>query len=172
MKIKMFISVSVLALLLLSCAHQGAERLMRAGVSDIGQVSGSYTLVLYGNRYGNDVRTVAILDREDDAYTFEPYATAHNYRKKSGLTGSDALQEAANFVGSHSAYRTNRVSGIEDRNGTVLGYEVRPLYLRSKYGYSDMLDISYFLTGQTVSVFIELKGFLDKSFRKRDDIVY
>jgi hypothetical protein len=169
MKKKLFsIIITTFVILTVSCALSRHVRLKSEGVTDTGTVKGSYDLILYGNRYGDDIKTVAILDNTSDAYTFEPNAPAYDYTIKSGLEGNEALQEAANFVSSHSAYWTNRIKRISDSEGNVLGYEVRPLYRRHRYGYSDMLNVDYFLKDEKVSVFIGLKTFIEKSFRKRE----
>jgi hypothetical protein len=166
------IFITMFAILTVSCALSQHVRLKSEGVTDTGTVKGSYDLILYGNRYGDDIETVAILDNTSDAYTFEPNAPAYNYTIKRGLEGNEALQEGANFVSSHSAYWKNRVKRISDSEGNVLGYEVRPLYHRHLYGYSDMLNVDYLLRGKNVSVFIQLKSSIEKSVRKRENRLY
>jgi len=39
-----------------------------------GEITGTYTLILYGARYSNDIENVAILAREGTGYAFEVYA--------------------------------------------------------------------------------------------------
>jgi hypothetical protein len=164
----LYVTITIIAFLTVSCAPAGHVRLRSAGVPDTETVKGSYDLILYGNRYGDDLETVAILDNTSDTYTFEPYAPAYDYTIKRGLRANEALQEAANFVSLNSAYWTNRIKRISDREGNVLGYEVRPLYHRHQYGYSDVINVNYLLKGETVSVYVSLKSSFERSLRKRE----
>lgn len=163
------ISSIITAILMVSCAFSGHVRLASEGAPDSETVTGSYDLILHGNRYGDDLETLAILDNTADTYTFKPYAPEYDYTVKRGLEANEALQEAANFVSSHSAYWTNRIKRISDRAGNVLGYEVRPLYHSHRYGYSDLIKVDYFLKDERISVFIQLKPFIEKFIKKREN---
>lgn len=164
-----YITIIIIAILTVSCTFTGHVRLKSEDAPDSVKGEGIYDLILHGNRYGDDLVTVAILDNASDSYVFEPYATAHDYTIKRGLEGTEALQEAANFVSSHSAYWTNRVRRISDSEGNVLGYEVRPLYHRHRYGYSNLINVDYLLKDKKVSVFIQLKTFIEKHIKKREN---
>lgn len=115
------------------------------------EVKGTYTLFLYGGRYQNDLETVAILDKEGDQYTFDPYAPEFDYQVIKDLSAKQALDTAYAFVSNKSPdfYRA-QLSSIRDNLGAVIGYEVRPLYQPFTYGYSDVLDIVYWITDSKV----------------------
>jgi hypothetical protein len=132
------------------------------------EISGVFTLILYGGNYSDDLETVAFLDREGDAYTFDIFAPDFNYRTIKGLSAAEGLKKAEEFVSRNTSFHQVRLSSIvEDKTGTI-GYEVRPLYLPFTYGTDDLLDISYGEKGNKVVVTIRLKPYLEKK-KSRDD---
>ena len=108
-------------------------------------VKGVFTLILYGANYSDDLETVAILDKEGDGYTFVPFAPQFNYKVKKGIQAQEALKEAEQFVSFHNAFWKYQLSKILNPEGVTIGFEVRPLYLSFVYGFSDILDIYYWL---------------------------
>lgn len=132
------------------------------------EVTGTYSLILYGARYSNDIETVAILDREDDQYVFEVYAPAFDYRVKKGLQAREALEEAQRFVSFHYAFQRSQLNRIVGPSGATIGYEVRPLYSPLEFGYSDILDMSYLIQGNKVVVRVDLIRELRKQFSDED----
>ena len=108
-------------------------------------VTGAFTLILYGANYLDDLETIAILDYEGDDYHFEPFAPAFNYKVREGVQAQEALKEAEKFVSFHSSFWKSQMSKILDKEGVTIGYEVRPLYRPFIYGISDILDVYYWL---------------------------
>ena len=161
MKKKMVVGIVMLAgiLSLQSCVHGKSLKTVSPNTVD---VQGTYTLILYGGSYSGDLETVAILDREGDRYTFEPYAPAFNYRVIKGQTSDHALPAAEQFVRRNPSYHSEQLRSVLDETGTVIGYELRPLYLTFVYGTSDVLDIDYRSRGEKVIVTIRLKPFLEQ----------
>ena len=126
------------------------------------EVTGAFTLILYGANYLDDLETIAILDYEGDDYHFEPFAPAFNYKVSKGVKAQDALKEAAKFVSLHSSFWKSQMSKILDKEGVTIGYEVRPLYRPFIYGISDILDVYYFLKGNgKVKTIIRLTNSLE-----------
>jgi hypothetical protein len=121
------------------------------------EVSGTYSLILYGGRHGNDLETVAILDREDDSYTIVPYTPDFDYRIIKHLPAKEALVYSYRFVGFHPSFSRAQLARIVNSSGAVIGYEIRPLYMRFTYGLADVLDISYWRKGEEVFVKMKLK---------------
>ena len=125
-------------------------------------VPGNYTVIFYGAKYGNDLRTIAFLDYEDE-YTFEPFAneydfTTHTYGEE------QAVKEAIKFVSWYPSYWRTRLSRITDENDRLLGYELRPLYRSiSTYGYSDVLNVYYKLKDKKVVIHVSLKRDVEKA---------
>jgi hypothetical protein len=120
-------------------------------------ITGTFTLILYGGNYSDDLETIAILDYERDQYNFEPYAPEFDYRIKKGVPAKEALEEAKKFVSFHNSFWHFQLSRIIDNKGDTIGYELRPLYLPLTFGVSDVLDVSYWLKGgNKVKVTIKL----------------
>jgi hypothetical protein len=110
-------------------------------------VTGAFTLILYGANYLDDLETIAILDYEGDDYHFEPFAPAFKFKVSEGVKAQDAVKEAEKFVSFHSSFWKSQMSKILDKEGVTIGYEIRPLYRPFIYGISDILDVYYFLKG-------------------------
>ena len=132
------------------------------------EISGVFTLILYGGNYGDDLETVAFLDKEGDAYSFDIYAPDFNYRVIKGVSAHEGLTKAKVFVsGNSSVYQVKMSSIIDDKSGTI-GYEVRPLYYPFTYGIDDVLDVWYAVKQDKIVVTIKLKPSVEYS-RMRDD---
>ncbi len=151
------------ALTLLACAPGKA---LRADSAFSGDVQGTYTLILYGSNYADDLETAAFLDKEGDSYTLEPYAPDFAFRARKGLTADRALREAREFIRSHAEFYREQIRSIRDEKGEIIGYELRPLYLPITFGTDDVLDIDYWQKENRVLVFVKLKPSLEK--RKQD----
>jgi len=121
------------------------ERRLTTEKAKIDDVSGTFTLILYGGRFADDLETIAILDFEGDQYTFEPYAPEFDYRIKKGVQAKKAIEEVEKFVSFHNAFWRSQLSRIIDNKGNTIGYELRPLYLPVTYGISDLLEVHYWL---------------------------
>lgn len=140
--------------LLFSCTL--GKSLRTEGASD-SEVAGTYRVILYGCNYAKDLKTFAILDREDDRYTVDPYAPDFNYRVLKNVPAKEALKGAERFIQCNEGYRESQISKIVDPQGETLGYEIRPLYLAFFYGLTDVLETHYFLEGDKVVVTIRLR---------------
>lgn len=140
-------------LLVTSCA---SALYLKTATARPEEVTGSYTLILYGARYGNDIENVALLAAEGTGFAFEMYAPEFDYTVRKHVAGDEALQEAEKFVSFHYAFWHSQLSRIVDLQGKTLGYEVRPLYRQIDFGYSDVLDIVYTLSDKKVIVRVDL----------------
>jgi len=148
------------------CAAPGAR--IHTESPGAGEISGMFTLILYGGNYLDDPETVALLDREGDAYTFDIFAPDFNYRAIKGLSAAEGLKKAEEFVSRNTSFHQVRLSSIVlDKTGNI-GYEVRPLYLPFTYGTDDLLDISYGEKGNKVVVHIRLKRSVEDLKSRRD----
>jgi len=128
------------------------------------EITGTYSLILYGGRHSNDIETVAILDREGDRYTFEVYASEYDYKIKKGIPAREALDEAQKFVRFHRNFWRSQLSRILDPAGNAMGYEVRPLYYPFNYRYTDVLYVDYRIKDDKVIVYIRLKPQVERMF--------
>ena len=116
------------------------------------EIAGTYSLILYGGTYGNDLATVAILAKEDSPYTIIPYAPEYDYKIIKHLPAKEALAEAFSFTSRHPDFYRAQLARIVDSSGGVLGYEIRPLYRAVTLGDPDRLDIYYWKKGDKVFV--------------------
>lgn len=127
-------------------------------------VSGAFTLILYGANYLDDLETIAILDYEGDDYHFKPYAPEFNYKVKKGVQAQEALKEAEKFVSFHNSFWRSRLIKIVDKEGVTIGYEVKPLYRPFIFGFSDILDVYYWLKENgNVKVIIRLDVAIERT---------
>jgi hypothetical protein len=149
------ITFTVLLLVIASVSFAQAEYLKTEEVK-AEEITGTFTLILYGARFSTDLETIALLDKEGDGYDVEPYAPEFDYKVKKGVPGADALREARKFVNFHNAFWRSQLSKILDEKGNTIGYEVRPLYLPFIYGRSDLLDVNYDIKNGKVIAYIRL----------------
>lgn len=137
-----------------SLAH--ATRYLKTEEAKEIEVAGTFTLILYGGGHINDLETLAILDKEEDQYEFEPYAPEFDYKVKKGVPAGEALNESRKFVGFHNAFWRSQLNKILDEKGNTIGYEVRPLYRPFVYGRDDLLEVYYRIKDGKVIVYIRL----------------
>lgn len=151
------IMITLMSLLLLlttvSSAH--AKNLKTEEVK-ADEVTGTFTLILYGGRHSNDLETIAILDKEGDQYEFEPYAPEFDYKMKKGVSAGDALNEANKFVSFHNAFWRSQLSRVLDEKGNIIGFELRPLYHPFVHGRDDLLEVYYKVKDGKVIAYIKL----------------
>jgi len=144
----------VLIALVSSCA---SGRYLRTEPAEPTGIEGNYNLILYGGLYSEDEENLAILDKDNDSYTFEIYARKDNYTVQKNIPAKEALNKAQQFVSRHRAFIRSRLSSILDPAGNIIGYELRPLYQMFEFGNSDLLSVYYGITDSTVIVHIWLK---------------
>ena len=150
--------VTLMPLLLLSVCISLADaaRYLKTVEAKDQEVTGTFTLILYGGRHINDLETIAILDKEGDQYEFEPYAPEYDYKVKKGVTAGDALSEAKKFVSFNNDFWRSQLSRILDDRGNIIGYELRPLYHPFVYGRDDLLEVYYRVKDGKVIAYITL----------------
>ena len=146
-----------------------AETALKTRAAKAADITGVFTLTLYGGRHSSDIETIAVFDLEGDRYTFEPYAPEFDYRIKKSLSVKDALHDAETFISRHRSFRSAQLRRIMDRKGKTIGYELRPLYLPLDFGVSDVLDVTYWLREGKVKVVIKLLHSVEKQLSDDDD---
>jgi len=154
--------VMILAAFLLLNSCMTGKRLDIKGTVPA-DIQGTYALLLYGCKYGNDLENLAILYRDEGPFTFEIYSLPTSYRIMKGLSADEALKQADKFLRCSTDYWKTQLSKIVDREGTIAGYELRPLYAPYQYGHMDVLDINYWLRDSKVTVYIKLDTDTQKS---------
>ena len=152
------ILVSIFLILLVfalsSCA--GGKQL-RTELAQGSEITGSYNLILFGTRNAYELKTIAFLDKEGDGYELVPYAPDYDYKVIKNLPADEALKRALDYVRWPRDYRSTQICEILDDQGSVIGYEVRPLYDPLAYGISNVLVVQYWVqAGGKVKVTIDL----------------
>jgi hypothetical protein len=169
---RMLLSMTALGLTLIifcavnSCAPRASLRTIYAHPSEI---TGTYTLFLYGAQHMEDLETVAVLAKEGTPYVFEIYSPEFDYKVIKGLSADEAYSKATAFVSFHHAFDRYSVSKILDENGSAVGYEVRPYYRPFEYGYSDVLDAWYTIQDGKIITRIRLKPEVERYLRDGND---
>jgi len=125
-------------------------------------VQGTFTLLLYGCSSRDDLTNAAILDKEGDPYTFEIYAPDFSYTSKAGLSAAEALQEAERFVRCNIQSDRSQLRRVLNPAGTVIGFELRPLYSVGTFGRDDLLDVRYVIKDRKIIVHIELDPAIER----------
>ena len=144
----------LLLLLSISCStvkYLKTEMVKEADIKD------PVTLFLYDEfEYGG----VAIIDVEGDEYTFEILASRYNYSVKMHLTADQAMDEAAQFIDTWK----KEMRMILDDSGTIIGYEIRPLFQISRFGRSDIFNTTYRPAGNNIIVTVDLQSNVRKMY--------
>jgi hypothetical protein len=153
--------VPLLALTLQACV-EGKQLATRS--ADPADLKDTYTLLLYGCHYPDDIKNLAVLVDEGSRYPVEIYDLPTSYQVKKGVPGPQALKEADSFVrcSIRRVTQTQLRRIIDDAGGTI-GYEVRPLYSPLEFGKTDVLSVSYSLQNGTVRTYIRLDPDLERA---------
>lgn len=152
----------LLAAFLITVSSCAIRTRLKVEAASPARLKGTYSLILYGCTHFDDLRTLAILDREGDPYTVEPYAPAFDYRVIKNLPAREALKKAESFVGGCSPeFMHSQLSAILTKDGAVAGYEVMPLYRSYAYPGSHVLDTYYFLEKDKIMAVIKLKHWVE-----------
>lgn len=125
------------------CCADFIKSPLKTASAESGEVNGRFDVILFGGAYSDDLETVALLDVADDQYILEPFAPAFSYTVKSALSAEEALAVAGKFVSFHPSFWKMQLIKIIAPDGTIVGFELKPLYLPILYGRSDVLDIHY-----------------------------
>lgn len=120
------------------------------------EITGVYTLILYGAGSANDLRTFAILAKEGDHLpSFEVFAPEFNYKVVTGVSAKEAVERAEKFVSFHHDFWKIQLSRIVDDKGDAIGYEMRPLYRSLGANQLDIFELNYRMSAGKVIVYIE-----------------
>jgi hypothetical protein len=151
------LATAAVLLILSAVAGCAPGRQLVSRSADPAEVTGTYTLLLYGCHYSAQLDNVAILVKEESRYPLEIFDIDSSYRMKKGLTAQQALAEADAFIrcSSYGVWRVE-LRQIPDESGGTIGYEMRPLYSPLEFGFPDVLLISYALKDGRVSAHIRL----------------
>ena len=124
--------------------------------ADQNLITGTYTLLLYGCHYSDQIDNVAILVDENSKYPLEIYDIDTSYTVKNSVSAQQAIAEADAFVRcSTRRILETQITRIPDDSGGTIGFEVRPLYIVMEFGTPDVLRINYSLLNGKVRAYIK-----------------
>ncbi len=159
--VSVFSGMLLVCLLCSACAlNQTYIQTKSAGKAEI---TGNYTVFLYGANSYDDIATVAILAPTDGQYKFDIFAPDWEYRTVKGVAGKDAIAMADKFVSWHSSFVRTQTSKILAPSDEVIGYEIRPLYMSTTFGKEDVMYINYLLKdNHRIEVHVHLDYYVEK----------
>lgn len=158
----LLLCIVIVGSLVLGSGSDALEKPLRTESANASDVTGTFTLILYGGNYFNDIHTIAFLASEGDQYTFEPYAPEFDYRLIEGLSAKEALDKAQNFVSVNNCFLHSQLSKILDQDGKTIGYELRPIYSSICYGLADVLDVSYWNRASKVVIRVRVNPVVEE----------
>jgi hypothetical protein len=155
--------IFLLSLILAGCAtYSGSLRTQQAKAID---PSDTYTVIRVGGNSFEDYMTFALIVPESGKYRFEIFKPDFDYRSSKGLTAKRALDMAIAFVSAQPSFAYSQTNSIIGPDGSVIGYEVRPLYQQILFGQQDILITGYFPKDNNV---IEVRVDVDDAVKRRD----
>lgn len=117
---------------------------------------GTYSVFGYGCNASEDTPAIAILKREGTPYDFTMDAPVAEYRVSSGLAVGDAVRLAEKFVQCNPEAQDVEFNRIVAPDGTVLGYEMTPIYSPLRYGSAGLIGTSYRIEENMVFADVEV----------------
>ncbi|OGW42384.1 MAG: hypothetical protein A2010_08855 [Nitrospirae bacterium GWD2_57_9] len=127
---------------------------------DASEVQGTYSVIGYGCNSASDAPAIAILKKEGTAYNFDVETPApafswgnipdSEYQMVTGLSASEALSRSEAFVKCNPEVQDVDLRSITGPDGTLLGYEVRPIYSPLRYGTAGLASTSYSVEQNTI----------------------
>jgi hypothetical protein len=163
-------SGSVLLLVILTVVGCVPGKRLMPSEANPAEMTGNYTLLLYGCHYASDVKNAAFFIEEGGKYPLEIFDLNTSYKTIKGLTVQQALAKAESFLkcSSYTVWQTV-LRKIPDDSGGTIGYEMRPLYIPYQLGKADVLDITYFLKNAKIRAYIMLDKDVERSLEAAGD---
>jgi len=168
-RVKSYVPAIILVLCLFCSACALDHSYLRTELAQTAEITGTYSVVLYGANYSDDIATVALLIPVGGQYRFDIFAPDFNYKTIKDVPAENAIKMAEKFVSWHPDFAQLQTSRILDFNGRVIGYEVRPLYRLTTFGTTDIMYVDYFLKGDKVVVHIHLNVDVQRKFMGGSD---
>lgn len=146
-------------------ACMASERLLPVP-ADPAEVKGTYTVILYGCRYPDDMENMAILVDEKSPYPLEVYAMKSLYKIMKNVPAAQALKEAKTFINCsmHTVWQIVLRRIPDDTGKKTVGYELKPLFRPWESKVPEVLLSSYSLKDGKATAYITL----DPSVKKDD----
>lgn len=142
--------------------------------AEASELQGQYTIIAYGCESTSDSPSLAILKKEGTGYDFEVEVSTPAYfwnspqipsdtQTLSGVPAMEALRRAENFVKCNPEVQDVELNRITGPQGTVLGYEVRPVYMPLRYGSAGLQGVTYSLEERDIIASVSLNPLAEKN---------
>ena len=158
-----FFLAALVILIIIGIAALSGDRHLRTEPAVPADVQGKFTLLLSGCSSRDDIENVAILDREEDAYSFEIMAPEFSTTVTSGLSAGAALKKAEEFVRCNINVTRSQLRRVLGPSGAVVGFAVTPLYPVILFGREDVVDMQYTIKGRAIAVRIRLDPVIERA---------
>lgn len=139
------------ALFLFGIASAAAAKGAKTEMVHPGDVqAGTYRIVTYEHAVLNDPVNIAILQKEGTPYDINFADSRFRNDLASGMQADQALSVARNFVESDPSVQNVDLTKIYAPDGTVIGYEMTPVFMPLRYGGLDPFVTNYKVAGNSV----------------------
>lgn len=122
--------------------------------------SGTYTMTAYGCNAADDLQAVAILEKETSPYHVSIVEPRAQYQVLSGLSADEAYRLAEDFVTCNPNAQQTELSRMTAADGSLIGYEMKPVYLPLRAGSSDGVETTYRLKGDSLLAYVDVDPLL------------
>jgi len=161
----------ILALGLLMTAGCATGTRLRTASAPLSEADGTFSVLLHGCRYGNDIENIALLVKEDSPYRFRIIDLPTSTRTLPGQSAEQAMREASAFIQCTIYDTGNSVfRKIIGPSGATVAFELKPLFSRLEMGAEEVLESSYFLHGDEVRVYLRLDPIVERFQRMDIDV--
>lgn len=109
--------------------------------------TGTYTVILYRGYGYRDLDSAAFLDKEGDGFSLARNGSETGVIRIQNLDGAHAVQEAEQFLGHHADFDYAQIQALTTSDGTLVGYEIRPIFRTTDASGADPLQITYAAAG-------------------------
>jgi hypothetical protein len=123
-------------------------------------LAGNYSVVAYGCNGANDPTAVAFLQREDSPYRFSIIEPRADVQTVAGLTEDEAFRRAEDFVTCNPNADDVELARITAPDGTLIGYEVTPVYVPLHAGSSEGVQTAYRVDGNNIRTYLTIDPLL------------
>lgn len=109
--------------------------------------AGTYTVILYRGYGYRDLDSAAFLDKEGDGISLAENGSESGVIRMHKLGSAHAVQEAEYFLGHHADFDYAQIQALSTSDGTLVGYEIRPIFRTIDASGNDPLQITYATAG-------------------------
>lgn len=151
----LFLIAALVALIIVGLFFFAADNQLKTEAALPSEMQGTFTLMQYGCRSSDDIENMVIFDKEEDAFTFEIFATDFSYTVKTGVPAKEAYAEAEKFVRCNINCEGSPMKKILGPSGSSIGFELKPLYSPTRFGMQDVLNVTYKVKERKVVAYIK-----------------